>query len=144
MSKALLLSLTAVTALAADNPWDKVRELKTGTELRVYKKGARQPLLGTMDEANDERLIVVVKNEELAIQKDDIDRIDYRPTKPSGRAAKVTTTTTTDSTQTTPVGPVPQGTHAGPSTTTSTTIGSGSKPDFETIYRRTSVTPEKK
>jgi hypothetical protein len=144
MSKLLLVSLAAVTVLAADTPWDKVKELKTGTELRIFKKGARQPLLGTMDEANDERLIVVVKNEEIAVQKDDIDRIDYRPARPSGRVTKETKTTTSDTTQTTPVGPVPQGTRAGPSSSTSTTFGSGSKPDFETIYRRTSVAPDKK
>jgi hypothetical protein len=138
MPRALLFALATLTAFAADNPWDKVRELKTGTELRIYKKGARQPVLGTMDEANDERLIVVLKNEELAIQKEDIDRIDFRPATKSSRLTKETRTTQSDSTQTTPVGPQPQGSRPGPSTSTSTTFGSGSKPDFETIYRRTS------
>jgi hypothetical protein len=137
MSKALLLTLAALTMAAADNPWDKVCALKTGTELRIYKKGARQPVLGTMDEANDERLILVVKKEEIAIPKEDIDRVDYRAAKSSGRVTKETRTTESDSTQTTPVGPVPKGTQTGPSTSTTTTIGSGSKPDFETIYRRT-------
>ena len=36
-----------------------------------------------MDEANDERLVVVIKNEEQAIPKDDIDRIDFRPARKS-------------------------------------------------------------
>lgn len=138
MPRVLLFALATLTAFAADNPWDKVRELKTGTELRIYKKGARQPVLGTMDEANDERLIVVVKNEEMAIQKDDIDRIDFRPATKSSRLTKETRTTQSDSTQTTSVGPQPQGSRPGPSSSTSTTFGSGSKPDFETIYRRTS------
>lgn len=136
MPKALLLTFAAFVAFAADNSWDKVRDLRTGTELRIYKKGAHQPVLGSMDEANDERLIAVVKNEQVAIQKDDIDRIDYRPASKS-RVTKETRTTQSDSTQTTPVGPVPQGTRGGPSTSTSTSFGSGSKPDFETIYRRT-------
>jgi hypothetical protein len=140
MSRGALILLAATVAFAADSSWDKVRNLKTGTELRIFKKGARQPVLGTMDEANDERLIVVVKNEELAIPKDDIDRIDYRPAG-KARGAKETHTTQSDSTQTTPVGPTPQGTRTGPSTSTTTTYSSGSKPDFETIYRRT-VTPK--
>jgi len=138
MPKVLLLALATLSALAAaDSSWDKVRELKTGTELRIFKKGARQPVLGTMDEANDERVIVVVKNEEIAVQKDDIDRIDYRPAGKKG-ATKETHTTQSDSTQTTPVGPQPRGTTSGPSSSTTTSFGSGSKPDFETIYRRTS------
>jgi hypothetical protein len=136
MKQLLLLSLAALTVFAAENAWDKVRDLRLGTELRIVKKGVRQPILATMDEANDERIIVVVKHEEIAIQKDDIDRIDYRPPR-KGKAVKETRSTTTDTTQTTPVGPAGQGATPGPSTTTSTSISSGSKPDFETIYRRT-------
>jgi hypothetical protein len=136
MPKLLLVTLTALAVFAADTPWDKVRDLKTGTELRIFKKGSRQPVIGTMDEANDERLVVVIKNEELAIQKDDIDRIDFRPATKS-HAVKETRTTQSDSTQTTPVGPQPKGSQPGPSTSTTTSISTGSKPDFETIYRRT-------
>jgi hypothetical protein len=136
MPKLLLFALAALTLFAADTPWDKVRDLKTGTELRIFKKGSRQPVIGTMDEANDERVVVVIKNEELAIQKDDIDRIDFRPATKS-HAVKETRTTQSDSTQTTPVGPQPKGSQSGPSTSTTTSIGTASKPDFETIYRRT-------
>ena len=137
MPRALLIALATLTAFAADNPWDKVRDLKTGTELRIFKKGARQPILCTMDEANEERLVVVLKNEQMAIRKDDVDRIDFRPPGKPSRVTKETKTTETDSTQTTPVGPQPQGSRPGPSTSTSTTFGGGSKPDFENIYRRT-------
>jgi hypothetical protein len=138
MPRILLLALASLTALAAaDSSWDKVRELKTGTELRIFKKGARQPVLGKMDEANEERVIVVVKNEEIAVQKDDIDRIDYRPAGKKG-LTKETHTTQSDSTQTTPAGPQPPGTGSPLTTSTTTSFGSGSKPDFETIYRRTS------
>jgi len=136
MRTLLLFSLATLTVFAAENSWDKVRDLKTGTELRIIKKGARQPILGTMDEANDERIIVVVKNEEIAIQKDDIDRIDYRPAGKT-KATKETRTTQSDSSQTTPAGPAGQGATPGPSNSTTTTYSSGSKPDFETIYRRT-------
>jgi len=134
MPRLLSFCLATLTLFAADNPWDKVRELKTGTELRILKKGSRQPVLGTMDEANDERIVVVVKNEELAIQKDDIDRIDFRPATKS-RVIKETRTTQSDSTQTPSVGP--QGSQAGPSTSTTTSYSGAPKPDFQTIYRRT-------
>jgi hypothetical protein len=136
MPRFLLLALATLTAFAADNPWDKVRELKTGTELRILKQGSRKPILATMDEANDERLIVVIKNEQQAIQKDDIDRIDFRPATKS-KIAKETRTTQTDTTQTTPVGPQPRGSQSGPGTSTTTSLGGAPKPDFETIYRRT-------
>jgi hypothetical protein len=136
MRGVVLFALASLTVFAADNPWDKVRELKTGTEVRILKRGSSKPVIGTMDEANDERLIVVIKNEQLAIQKDDIDRIDFRPAGKT-RATKETHTTETDSTQTTPVGPQPKGSQPGPSTSTTTTYGGGTKPDFETIYRRT-------
>lgn len=136
MPRVLLLTLATLAAFGAENSWDKVRELKTGTELRIIKKGARQPLIGIMDEANDERLIVVIKNEEIAIRKDDIDRVDFRPATKS-RVAKETRTTQSDTTQSTPVGPQPKGSQSGPSTSTTTSFGGASKPDFETIYRRT-------
>jgi hypothetical protein len=136
MRSIVLFALASLTVFAADNPWDKVRELKTGTELRILKRGSSKPVIATMDEANNERLIVVIKNEQLAIQKEDIDRIDFRPAgKP--RATKETHTTETDSTQTAPVGPQPKGSQPGPSSSTTTTYSAGSKPDFETIYRRT-------
>lgn len=135
MLKTALLVVSGLAALAADNPWDKVRELKTGTELRVYKKGGKPPLVATMGDSTDDRLIVVVKNEEVAIDKDDIDRIDYRPTKAS-RVTKETKTTITDTTQSTGVGPAPQGSRSGPSASTTTSYSVGSKPDFETLYRR--------
>jgi hypothetical protein len=134
MPRLLWFALAALTLLAADNPWDKVKELKTGTELRILKKGSRQPVVGTMDEANDERIVVVIKNEELAIQKDDIDRIDFRPATKS-RVNKETRVTQSDSTQTPPVGP--QGSQNGPTTSSTTSYSGAPKPDFVTIYRRT-------
>ena len=45
MSKLILLVLSATLAFAADDPWAKVKDLKTGTELRIYKKGSSQPLV---------------------------------------------------------------------------------------------------
>ena len=74
-----MVLLAAMTAFAADDAWTKVRELKSGTELRIFKKGGLHPIIAKMEEANPESLIIVVKNEELAIPREQIDRIDYRP-----------------------------------------------------------------
>ena len=127
-----ILILAALAAFAADNPWDKVRALKTGTELRIFKREAKQPVLASMDEANDERIVVVVKNEQLAIPKSDIDRIDYRPLKTGGKFTKQTSSTYEESRDKVAS---PQG-HPGPSSSSSSSLTLNSKPDFETIYRR--------
>ena len=142
MLRILLCALLALAAYGADNPWNKVKELKTGTELRIFKTGARQPILATMDEATDDRLVIVVKKEQMAIDKDQIDRVDYRPPKSGGRVTTENRTTNDPPGQT--AGPAPRGaTGGGPSTSTSSSLNVGSKPDFETIYRRTSAPPAK-
>ncbi len=129
-----MLVLAALTIFAADNPFTKVRDLKSGSELRIYKKGARQPIIATMDEANDERLIALVKNEQLAFAKADIDRIDARPATKGSPMIKTTTSTTTELHDKV-AAPGPQG-QMGPSSSTSTSFSNRPKPDFETIYRR--------
>src|SRR5664279_2182829 len=82
MRKLLFFLCTALLAFGADDPWAKVKDLKTGTELRVYKVGAAQPLLVQMGELTDDNLIVINKKEQTAIARDQIDRVDYRPYKP--------------------------------------------------------------
>src|SRR6266567_7232678 len=135
MSRILLCGLMAMAAYGADNPWTKVKELKTGTELRIFKIGAKQPILATMDEATDDRLVIVVKKEQTGIDKDQIDRIDYRPPMTGSRINKETRTTSDPPGQT--AGPAPRGSSGGgPSTSTSNSVSFGSKPNFETIYRR--------
>jgi hypothetical protein len=136
MAKLMILLLAAAAAFAADDPWAKVRELKGGTELRIYKKGTAQPVLAKSDELTDENLIVVLKNAQVAIPRDQIDRIDYRPYK-----SRVNTETKSKTTEpdTTP-GPPGHGSLV-PGTSTSTNVGIGSKPDFEEIYRRPAGQP---
>ena len=141
MRRILLFVFTAVVLFGADDPWAKVKDLKSGTELRVFKKDAAQPLLVKMDEATDDSLDVVNKNEQIAIPKDQIERIDYRPAKP--RFTKETKTTVSNGSEAKPPGPGPYQGPAGPSTSTSTSVNIGSKPDFETIYRRPAPAPKK-
>jgi hypothetical protein len=141
MSGLLLLLLAGAVAFGADDEWAKVKALKTGAEIRVFKKGSMQPVLAQMDELTDENLIVIVKKTQTAIPKDQIDRIDARPTGGS-RVTKETTTKETfpDSKAAADAGP---GTTPGPTTTTTTSVNMGSKPDFETVYRRPVGAPKK-
>jgi hypothetical protein len=143
MRKLVLLFCTALVAFAADDPWAKVKELKTGTELRVYKKGAAQPLLVQMDELTDDNLVVIDKKRQSAIARDQIDRVDYRPSGKS-RVTRETTTKVSDSVGD-PKAVIPSPNPGAPSSTTSTSsnLSIGSKPDFETIYKRPPSPPKK-
>ena len=141
MGRMLFFLLTVLSVFAADDPWTKVRELKSGTELRVFKKGSTQPVLAKMDELTDDNLVVVVKNEQVAIARNQIDRIDYRPPQPGGRVTAKSETKATDP-DTTP-GPPGHGSRT-PGTSTSSGLVIGSKPDFETIYRRPAPPPPAK
>jgi len=125
----LLLMLAGLVALGADDPWAKVKALKTGAELHVYKKGSLQPVVAQMDELTDENLVVIVKKSQTAIPKDQIDRIDARPAG-GNRPTKETVTKET-------VGPDGQ-----PNQSTTTGYSWGDKPKFETVYRRPPATPK--
>jgi hypothetical protein len=135
MPRIALLMLMGTVLWGVDNPWAKVQELKSRSELRIYKKGAREPLMATLDEVNEDRILIVVKNEQMSVPKDDIDRLDARPSvKTPAKIVKETTVKTTepDYTPHPPAGvDVP-----GQSYNTSISRTGGSKPDFETVYRR--------
>ena len=49
----LLLASAATVLVAADNSWDKVKELKSGTEIRIYRSGLVDPLEAKFDEAKE-------------------------------------------------------------------------------------------
>jgi hypothetical protein len=141
MRSALFFFLSAATVFAAEDAWDKVSKLKSGAEVRIFKRGTPQPLLGKLDEVTDDNVVVALKNEQVAIPKDQIERIDYRTAHTGGKIVKDTKTTVS--------GPDakaasrPQEGSGTQSTSTSTNLSIRSKPDFETIYRRTSTAPRK-
>jgi len=130
-----------VTACAADDPWTKVRDLKSGTELRIFKKGGMHPIQAKMEQANPDSLIIVLKNEELAIPREQIDRIDYRPLKAGGRVTKETRETV----ETADAQTAAESRNNIPSETVSsgTSYVIGPLPDFQTIYRRPPPEPKK-
>jgi hypothetical protein len=135
----LLFPLCFVLALlGADDPWAKVKELKTGTELRVYKRGSAQPMTVKMGDLTEENLVVINKNAETAIARDEIDRIDSRPSgKPRVTTeSKVATKDVTGDPKAVIPAPNSRGVGSGPGSSTSSGISMGSRPDFETIYQR--------
>lgn len=141
MSRILFFLLAAAALFGADDPWTKVQSLKSGTEIRVIKKGSTQAVIGKFDEATPERLILVLKNEQIAIPKDQVERLDYRPT---GSRVSVSGKTVHEdpSAAREPragMGHEPEG----GATNTSTNVNIGSKPDFEMLYRRPIGAPKK-
>lgn len=141
MRRMLVLLFAAIAVFGTEDEWAKVKALRTGAEIRVYKKGSTQPVLAQMDELTDENLVILVKKTQTAIPKDQIDRIDARPMGGS-RVVKETTTKETypDAKS---AGPAPQKGPDVPGSSTSTNISVGSKPDFEIVYRRPVGAPKK-
>lgn len=134
MLRYLPILLAAAAAFAADDPWLKVKELKSGTEIRILKKGGGAPLVGKLDEARDETLTIVLKNQQVTVEKDSIERLDYRPSKPGGKPI-TESRTKHDAPDPTP----PKGMNHGPAvpgSSSSTSVSFGGKPDFQTLYRR--------
>ena len=146
MLRIAVFLLAAMAASGAEDSWAKVRQIKSGAELRVYKKGATQPLVAKMDEASDESLIVVFKNKQVAIAKDQIDRVDARPLQSVSRVTKEKKETVEVDPRAKPPGPFEGPGPSGPTTTTSTSSGLSfhPRPNFETIFRREAAGTEKR
>jgi hypothetical protein len=126
----LLLASAAALLFAADNSWDKVKELKSGAEIRIVQQGVPQPLEAKFDEADDEYIRIVVKKEQKSIRKDQVLRLDYRP-KPGSRTTE-TKVTNTPADTTPPVGMSHGPQVPGQSSSTNVSFG---KPAYETLYR---------
>ena len=114
-----LLLLACTLAWSAGDPWQKAMELAAGSDIRIYKQGSSKPLLGKIAGIGDGKVQIVVRNDQIAIRQDDIDRIDYHP--PKGKPV-TTESTTTDSSGT---------------NTTSSTGTSWSRDGWQTVYRKT-------
>ena len=144
MTRSFLLALLAVPVLlGADNPWTKVQDLKHGVEVRIYRKGVSEPLIVKLDEVNEDRILVVSMNAQMAVAKADIERLDARPL--AKTVPRKVTTESTAKTVDPDYTPVPPGGVKVPTTSygSTATWGGGSKPDFETVYRRVAEPPRK-
>lgn len=125
---------------APGDDWEKVRKLTTGTELRIYKRGSAQPMAAEMDEADDERMVVVYRNTQMGIPRSEIERIDARP-KGGQRMTRETRTQPDsgfDPNQARPATPGQRPGGPGGSSSSSVTFG---RPGFETVYRRRAGQP---
>jgi hypothetical protein len=142
MLRIVLLLLTASAAFAAEDAWAKVRELKSGVELRIHRKGQKQPVLAILDEARENSLVVVAKNEQTAIDKEDIDRVDYRSPQTGSRLKPEFQTTPEGPDRESKVSRIPQR-PPNRSRTTSGNLTVQSRTGFETVYRREPATPQK-
>ena len=142
-----LLFVLPWLALAADDPWTKVREVKSGTELRIYKKGYKAPIAAKMDEATQDKLIIVIGESQVAIPKEEVDRIEQRPLPKGSRVTRETKTTkgVFDSDADSHGQPTKLGQTKPPASATSSSSSSvaiGGKPPFEPLYRRPLTSPK--
>jgi hypothetical protein len=123
----------------ADDPWTKVKELKSGTEIKITRVGAKEVWVGKMDEANDERVLLVLKNSQMAIDRADVMTLEARP----GTGRRVTKESTVKQTDASaelakPKVPVPGSKPTPQLDSYSSGVGFSSKPGFELIYRKSS------
>jgi hypothetical protein len=136
--RSIMFLMAGVALLsAADDPWTKVKNIKSGTEVRIVRDGVRQPIIAKFDEAREESLLVVLKNEQVAIPREEIERLDARPAGGRTKLESQTKTIEPDASRP-PAGPPGAGARGGTSSSSNLAIG---KPDFETVYRRP---PQKK
>jgi hypothetical protein len=127
------LLLTAMALLAAEDPWVQVRELKSGTELRIYKVNTKEPFLAKFDRASEESLIVVTKTGQVSIPKEQIERLDCRRTPPP----QIVKDTRLDRKIASKGPSITNGTLPGVTTSVKTRLDIPSKSAFEKIYDRT-------
>lgn len=141
MMRLAVFLFAALAAVGADDAWAKVKELGSGSELRIWKKGAAQPVEAVYDDLTDEKLLAVVKNEQVAIPKAEIDRIDARPKAQKRQAVKETRVDRDvhrPERAAAPPKSLREPAAGSPQSSVSNTVSwSGGKAPFETVYRRT-------
>jgi hypothetical protein len=133
MKSLILLLLSAIALPAAgDDPWQPVRELRSGAELRVYKVGAKDPFSAKLDRTTDSSVIVITKTGQLSIPREEIERLDCRR---SDRGPVVKETRTERKVN--PKGAeVTANTTPGATTSVKTTLDLPGKSAFYTVYDR--------
>ena len=122
--------------LSAADPWIKVRELKSGSDVKIFKRGVKQPLEGKFDQLTDESVVVALKSEQTAISKDEVERIDARPARTGSLLTRESTIKQETGRDGERAGPRPNPGTPGPSSSTSSGLTINNAPSYQTIYRR--------
>lgn len=133
----LLLTLTlSLTSLPAQptSDWSRLKDLTPGSELRIYRQGSPKPLEARFGEIREDHLVILRKDEETSIPRTEIDRIDWRASKPAVKRETVTSTDPRAVPGSQP--PDPRRRTGGPSGSTSSTVTFRGKGRFETVYLR--------
>jgi len=134
MTRIALLLLAALTLFGADNSWLKVQQLPNRSELRIYRKGEKSPLNAVLADTSGDAIVVVAKDKQLTVHKDEIDRLDARPPAKPSKPRVTTTSKQSDPDYTPQPGP---GHTALPSTSSSSNLSfGGDKGEFKTVYSR--------
>ncbi|HYO81974.1 MAG TPA: hypothetical protein VES20_11260 [Bryobacteraceae bacterium] len=129
---------TTFACMAAEEPWTKVEKLQSGQELRVTTTGAAKPLEARFAELTGDRVVVVEKDTQRAIPRDQIERIDARPAKAK---ARIKSETKVEQGQLgTGLTPGDRNTSR-PAQNTSSGFSIEGKAGFENVYQRRSVRP---
>jgi hypothetical protein len=133
MTRFVLILITALTLFGADNPWRTVQKLPNRSELRIYRKGEKSPLNAVLADTSEDAIVVIAKDKQITIHKDEIDRLDSRPPSTSKKPEVTTAEKQTDPDYT----PQPGGRTPMPGTSTSSGVSfGGNKGDFKTVYTR--------
>ncbi len=140
MSRVVLILFSVAALFGADNPWVKVKALPNRSELRIYQKGVRDPIVATLADSTDESIVVVAKNKQMTIAREDIDRLDARPVEAKKKPEVTTTEKTTDPDYT--PHPPSSGTQVPAMSSSSSVSFGGNKPDFKTVYTRPPAAPK--
>jgi hypothetical protein len=134
MARIALILLAALTLFGADNPWLKVQQLPNRSELRIYRKGEKSPMNAVLADTSGDAIVVVAKDKQLTVHKDEIDRLDARSPAKSSKPQVTTTSKQTDPDYTPQPGP---GHTAVPGDSSSSNLSfGGNKGEFKTVYTR--------
>src|SRR5262245_22747069 len=78
----VFILISAALACAAQESWADVRSVKSGSELRIYKKGDKKPVTGNVSEISEESVVVSVKHGQESIPREEIAKVELRVNAP--------------------------------------------------------------
>lgn len=91
MVRTLLFLFAAIAAASGDeDPWTKVRKMESGSDVRVYRSGKKKPVEGKFEQASAESVVVLLKNAQVSIPREQVERVDWRPARNGGGVAMET------------------------------------------------------